>query len=321
MKIVVLDRGALGFDGVSWEPLEALGELVRYKKTSEEQVVERIGDARFVLVNGTWLTRQAIMAAPNLEWIGVTSTGYNRVDVKAASERRIPVCNSPNFSSNSVAELAFALLLELVRGAGEISRKVKSGGRKKGERILENRICLQELFGKTVGIVGYGAIGRRSAAIARGFGMNLIVNDDYIDQSVFADTRFVPLDELFKQSDVIMLHCPLNQDNEHMIDADAIVQMKDGVVIINAARGGLIDEAALANALASGKVGGAGIDSVEVEPIEPDNPLMGAKNIVLTPHIGWSSRESNERLMEVVAETLRSHLNGKTINAVNMPFK
>jgi len=278
------------------------------------------GEAQAVYVNGTTLSGRAIEAAPNLEWVGVTSTGYNLVDVAAATRRRIPVCNSPTYAANSVAELAFSLLLELVRGVGDISRTVLNGGWKKGVDFYAGRIGLQELYGKTVGIVGYGAIGRTSARIAQGFGMNVIVNDDYIDQSAYADVKFVPLDYLIESADVIMLHCPLTQTNEHMINAKTIEKMKDGVVIINAARGGLIDEAALRDALNSSKVGGAACDSVSVEPIEADNPLMCAKNIIITPHIGWASRESRQRLMDVVVENLRSHLNGKTINAVNMPF-
>lgn len=318
MKIVVLDSGALDFDGISWDKL---GEMTKYHITPDELVSERIGDARFIYVNGTRLTRQSIEAAPNLEWIGVTSTGVNLVDVEAASERRIPVCNSPDYAANSVAELAFALLLELVRGVGDISRTVLGGGWKPGAGFYSGRIGLQEIFGKTVGIVGYGAIGRTSARIAQGFGMNVIVNDDYIDQSAYPDTQFVSLDTLVRESDVIMLHCPLTPETELMIDAKAIAKMRDGVVIINAARGGLIDETALTDALNSGKVGGAGCDSVSVEPIEAGNPLMSAKNIIITPHIGWSSRESRQRLMDVVVENLRSHLDGKTINTVNMPFE
>ena len=320
MKIVVLDSSALEYDGMNWEPMGKLGSLEVYHRTPDELILSRIGDAGYVFVNGTPLTEQTINAAPNLKWIGVLSTGYNLVDTAAAAKRGIPVCNSPGYAASTVAELAFCLLLEIVRGVGDISNAVKSGGWKKGADFYSGRIGLQELFGSTFGVVGYGDIGRRSAEIAIGFGMDLLVHDDYVDRNRHPQTQFVSFDELLERSDVVSLHCPLNEQTEHIINKDSIAKMKDGAVLINTARGGLVDEAALSEALGSGKLAAAGCDSVSEEPIKPDNPLMTARNAMITPHIGWASREARQRLMDVAVKNLASHLDGKTINAVNMPF-
>ncbi len=320
MKIVVLDSSALEYDGMSWEPMEKLGSLEVYHSTPSELILDRIGDAGYVFVNGTPLTAQTINTAPNLKWIGVLSTGYNLVDTDAAAKRQIPVCNSPGYAASTVAELAFCLLLEIVRGVGDISRTVMGGGWKKGVDFYSGRIGLQELFGKTYGVIGFGDIGRRSAAIARGFGMDVLVHDDYVDRKTYPQTRFVTLDELLEQSDVVSLHCPLNDQTKHIINKESIEKMKDEAVLINTARGGLVDEDALCKALNSGKLAAAGCDSVSEEPIRPDNPLMTARNAMITPHIGWASREARQRLMDVAVKNLASHLSGKTINVVNMPF-
>ena len=320
MKIVVLDSSALKYDGMNWEPMGKLGSLEVYHITPSELILERIGDAGYVFVNGTPLTEQTINAAPNLKWIGVLSTGYNLVDIAATAKRGIPVCNSPGYAASTVAELAFCLLLEIVRGVGDISNAVKSGGWKKDADFYSGRIGLQELFGKTYGVIGYGDIGRRSAGIAHGFGMDVLVHDDYVDRTRYPKTQFVSFDELLERSDVVSLHCPLNEQTEHIINKESIAKMKDGAVLINSARGGLVDETALSEALGSGKLAAAGCDSVSEEPIKQDNPLMSARNAMITPHIGWASREARQRLMDVAVKNLASHLRGKTINAVNMPL-
>ncbi len=317
MKIVVLDGYTLNPGDLSYEPLSEFGELTVYEHTKPEETVERIGDAEIVYTNKTLLTRDVIERT-NMKWIGVLATGYNVVDVACAREKGIPVTNIPNYGTNSVAQFTFALLLEICHHVGEHSNAVLNGKWSANGRFCFWDYPLIELDGKTLGIIGFGKIGRQVGAIAKVFGMNLIVHDRVVDADMEKQGfKYVDLETLYAAADVISLHCPLFAENERMINRAAIAGMKDGVIIINTSRGGLIDEQDLCDALNSGKVYGAAVDVVSVEPISPQNPLLSAKNCIITPHIAWAPKESRVRLLNIAVDILRSYLGGKLINAVN----
>lgn len=319
MKIVVLDGYMINPGDLSWEPLRRLGELCVYDRTAPEKTAERIGENDIVFTNKVQLDADIIDAAPNLKWIGVAATGYNVVDVDAAAKKRIPVCNAPGYATSAVAEMVFALLLELMHRAAAHSNAVMNGAWIKSEDFCFWIHPQTELCGLKIGIIGFGAIGRKTADIAQAFGMKVLVHTDYPNPDLQSDTlQFVSLDTLYHEADVISLHRALNAVTEKMIDAQAIAKMKDGVYLINTARGGLVDEAALRDALNSGKVAGAGCDTVSAEPMRPDNPLLSAKNIVITPHMAWASRQSRQRLMDMLALNLEAYLNGSLKNCVNM---
>ncbi len=319
MKIVVLDGYTLNPGDLSWDGLQKLGDLTVYERTSADKVIERIADASIVYTNKTEITREVLQACPNIEWIGVLATGYNVVDVEYASDKGIPVCNVPIYGTTAVAQMVFALLLELCHHVGDHEQSVKAGDWSKSVDFCYWNSPLVELAGKTMGIVGLGKIGQATAKIAQAFGMNILAYDEYKHTELQSKTlRYTRLADLLKKSDVISLHCPMLSNTEGMISKEAISKMKDGVMIINTSRGGLIVEADLRDALDSGKVAGAACDVVSAEPITKDNPLLGAKNIVITPHIAWAPKESRARLMAVAVSNLASHIGGETVNAVNI---
>jgi glycerate dehydrogenase len=323
MKIVVLDGYTLNPGDLSWEGLDKLGELTVYDRTSydrskEDLVVERAKDAEIVLLNKTILSGEAMSKMPNLKYVGVLATGYNIVDVAAAKEKGVVVTNIPTYGTDSVAQMAIALMLEMCHHVGAHSESVKSGEWANNPDWCYWNYPLIELAGKTMGIIGYGRIGQGTGRIAQALGMKVLAFDSYQNKALESQTmQYVQLEELFAESDVVVLHCPLFESTKGIICKDTIAKMKDGVMIINNSRGPLVVEEDLAEALNSGKVMGAAVDVVSTEPIKGDNPLLKAKNCIITPHISWAPKESRKRLMDIAVDNLEKFLAGNPINVVN----
>ena len=318
MKIVILDGYTLNPGDLSWGRLEEIGEVTVYDRTPSDKIVERVGDADVVFTNKTPISRETLDACKNVKFIGILATGYNVVDVAAAKERGIPVSNIPTYGTDAVSQFAIALLLELCHHVGEHSDAVKRGDWTNNQDWCFWNHPLIELSGKTMGIIGFGRIGQGTARIAQALGMKVLAYDSYRIAELESDTlRYVDLDELYKESDVISLHCPLFLETEGIINKNSIAKMKDGVMIINDSRGPLIVEEDLRDALNSGKVGGAALDVVSTEPIRADNPLLQAKNIIITPHIAWAPIESRQRLMDIAVDNLKAFTEGAPVNVVN----
>lgn len=316
MKIVILDAYAANPGDLSWDEFAALGELTVYDRTAQEYAAARIGDAEVVFINKVRLTDDIFAACPNLKLVSILATGYNIVDLAAAKRRGITVCNVPGYSTRAVVQMTFALLLEICQQVGLHSGAVHTGQWQSCPDFCFWDRPLIELDGKTMGIVGYGAIGSAVGTVAQALGMKLLVTARH-EKPVPEGARFVSLPELLAQSDVVSLHCPQTAENARMIDAGALAQMKDGAILLNTARGGLLDEQAVADALRSGKLLAAGMDVVSAEPIRADNPLLTAPNCFLTPHIAWAPLETRRRLQAISAENLRAFLAGKPQNVVN----
>jgi glycerate dehydrogenase len=312
LKIVILDGYTENPGDLSWEGFEKLGELKVYDRTPADKIIDRIGDADIVYTNKTPISRETLAACPSVKFIGVLATGYNVVDVAAAKERGIPVANIPTYGTAAVAQMTMALLLEVCHHVGAHSESVFAGEWTESPDFCYWKYPLIELAGKTMGIIGYGRIGRAAGDMAKAFGMEVIAYDSFVkaDESV-------SLDELFTRADVISLHCPLFPETEGIINSESIAKMKDSVIIINTSRGPLINEQDLADALNGGKVYAAAVDVVSAEPIKADNPLLKAKNCIITPHIAWAPKESRQRLMDIAVENLSSFLAGSPINIVN----
>lgn len=318
MKMVVLDGYALNPGDLSWDELAQLGSLTVYDRTAPEDVLKRAEGAEILLTNKTVLTGEMLQQLPNLKFISVLATGYNIVDIEAAAALRIPVSNVPTYSTMSVAQLTFALILELCHGVAQHSHWVHDGNWCAAPDYSHWVQPLTELAGKTLGIVGFGAIGQQVAAIGSAFGMKIrAYNPSARSAPQLPDFAFVSLDELYAQADFITLHCPQKADNLGMINADALRRMKPSAYLINTARGGLIDEQALADALNSGALAGAALDVLSSEPPERSNPLLSAKNTLFTPHIAWATFEARQRLMATTAENVRAYLAGQPIHLVN----
>lgn len=321
MKIVVLDGYTENPGDLSWDGLRALGELTVYDRTSltdEDEAIRRIGDAQVVLDNKTPITRRVIDACPNIKFIAMLATGYNVVDIVYAKEKGIPVSNVPVYGTRSVSQFAIALLLEVCHHIGHHSRTVYEG---KWENCVD--WCywdypLIELAGKTYGLLGCGNIGIHTAEIARALGMHVITYDARpTEEAKKLGVEYVDLDTLFAKSDVLGLQMPLFPFNTGIINKENIAKMKDGVIIINNSRGQMIVEQDLADALNSGKVAGAGLDVVSTEPIRGDNPLLKAKNCIITPHMSWGAKESRQRIMDTTVENVKAYLAGSPVNVVN----
>lgn len=318
MKMLVLDGYALNPGDLSWDELAQLGSLTVYDRTAPEDVLKRAEGAEILLTNKTVLTGEMLQQLPNLKFISVLATGYNIVDIEAAAALRIPVSNVPTYSTMSVAQLTFALILELCHGVAQHSHWVHDGNWCAAPDYSHWVQPLTELAGKTLGIVGFGAIGQQVAAIGSAFGMKIrAYNPSARSAPQLPDFAFVSLDELYAQADFITLHCPQKADNLGMINADALRRMKPSAYLINTARGGLIDEQALADALNSGALAGAALDVLSSEPPERSNPLLSAKNTLFTPHIAWATFEARQRLMATTAENIRAYLAGQPIHLVN----
>lgn len=318
MKIVVLDGYTLNPGDLTWAGLEKFGNVVAYARTPSDEIIERISDAEIVFTNKTPLSKEVFTSCKGIKFVGVLATGYNIVDIAAAKEADVVVCNIPTYGTNSVSQFAIALLLEVCHHIGEHNRAVKNGEWAKNADWCFWKFPLIELAGKTMGVIGFGRIGQATAKIAQAMGMKILAYDQYHNPLVENETcKYVSLDELLESSDVITLHCPLLPSTEGIINKNTIGKMKNGVIIINDSRGGLIVEEDLRDALNSGKVAGAASDVVSTEPIEMDNKLLKAKNMIITPHIAWAAKESRQRLMDIAVSNLEAFLNGESINVVN----
>ncbi len=314
---MVLDGYTLNPGDLSWDALQKLGPCVIHDRTPPEQVVERARDADVVLTNKALLPRDAIAALPKLKYVGVLATGYNVVDIAAAKERGIPVANIPDYGTHSVAQFTFALLLELAHHVGHHAQTVRDGRWVRSADFCYWDSPLVELHGLTFGVIGFGKIGRATAKLADAFGMKVLVHNRSRPADLPAHYEFVSLDELLARSDVVSLHCPLTPENKQFINAERLARMKPTAFVLNTSRGPLLDEAAVANALNSGKIAGAGLDVVSVEPPRADNPLLTAKNCLVTPHIAWATRAARARLMDVAVANIRGFLAGTPQNVVN----
>ena len=320
MKIVVLDGYTENPGDLSWDALEALGELTVYDRTSltdEAEIISRIGDAEAVYTNKTPITRHIIDACPNMGFIGVLATGYNVVDYVYAREKNIPVCNIPTYGTAAVGQFAIAMLLEICHHVAHHSEAVHQGRWESNADWCFWDYPLIELVDKTMGIIGFGRIGQQTGRIAKAMGMNILAYDSFQSDSGREIGTYVDLDTLLAQSDVIALHCPLFPETQGIINKETIAKMKDGVILLNNSRGPLIVEQDLADALNSGKVYAAGLDVVSTEPIRGDNPLLQAKNCIITPHISWAPKESRQRIMDCAVSNLQAYQHGAPVNVVN----
>lgn len=318
MKIVVLDGYAENPGDLSWEGLEKLGELTVYDRTPADKIAERIGDAEAVYTNKTPISADTVKRCPRMKFIGLLATGYNIVDTAAAKSAGVVVTNIPAYGTDAVAQYTIALLLELCHHIGEHSDCVKAGEWSRSADWCFWKYPLVELAGKTFGVIGYGRIGQRTAQIAEALGMKVLFCSGHPGKACQTEnSRQVTLDELLSASDVISLHCPLFPSTEGIINKDTIAKMKDGVKILNTSRGPLIVEKDLREALDSAKVSGAAVDVLSVEPVEEDNPLLGAPNMIITPHIAWAPRESRQRLMDAAVDNLKHFIDGTPQNVVN----
>ena len=316
MKIVVLDGYTLCPGDLSFDALSEVGEVEVYDRTEEEKVIERIGDAQIVLTNKTVISREIMEACPAMRYIGVLATGYNVVDVSAAAAHGIVVTNVPAYSTDAVAQHVFALLLTCVSRVHEYHAQIQQGRWQTSPDFCFYAGAMEELSGKTLGIVGFGNIGQAVARIALAFGMRVLVHTR-TQKPGWEHVTFVSREELFAQSDVITLHCPLTEKTHRMIDADAIAKMKDGVRVINTSRGPLVDEYAMTDALDAGKVACYMADVLSAEPAKADNPLLTACNTILTPHVAWAAFQTRARLLRIAVENVREFMKGSPCNVVN----
>ncbi len=317
MKIVVLDGYALNPGDLSWGGLESMGECEIYDRSPDKMTIERAKDADIVLTNKTLLDAKTISSLSKLRYIGVLATGYNVVDVNAARERGIAVANVPSYGTASVAQMTFAIILELANHVGHHSETVRSGHWCKSQDFCYWNHPLVELEGLTIGIIGFGRIGQAVAKIASGFGMNVLASSRSMKTSQVPGVEMADLDTVFRKSDIVSLHCPLTDDNKSFINPQRLAMMKPNAFLINTSRGLLVDEKALADALNSEMIGGAGLDVLSSEPPKPDNPLLTAKNCFITPHIAWATHAARKRLMEIAIDNVRSFIEGKPKNIVN----
>ena len=320
MKIVVLDGYTENPGDLSWKDLEALGELTVYDRTAYAEdplIAERIGDADIAVINKTPISRATIDKCPNLKAIAVLATGYNVVDYAYAKEKGIPVMNVPTYGTQIVGQYAVGLLLEICSHYQHHSDTVKAGKWQNNADWCYWDYPMIELYGKTAGIIGLGRIGQATAKILNAMSMKVLAYDTYQSDAGKAVAEYVDLDTLLAQSDVIFLHCPLFPSTEGIINKKNIAKMKDGVILINNSRGQLVVEQDLADALNSGKVYAAGLDVVSTEPIKADNPLLKAKNCLITPHISWAAQAARQRIMDITVSNVKSFLDGAPVNVVN----
>lgn len=320
MKIVILDGYTENPGDLSWDGLREFGEYIVYDRTSyvdADCIRERIGDAEIVIVNKTPITKATLDACKSIKLIAVLATGYNVIDYNYAKEKGIPVVNVPTYGTASVSQYSIALLLELCHHIGHHSQSVFNGKWESNPDWCYWDYPLVELEGKTIGIIGFGRIGQQEGRVAKALGMRVLAHDLYPNDTGREIAEYTNLDTLLKTSDVVTLHCNLTPENTGMIDKAAIAKMKDGAFLINNARGQLIVEQDVADALNSGKLGGAGLDVVYTEPIKADNPLLKAQNCIITPHISWAPVESRQRIMDTTLSNIRAFLNGTPVNVVN----
>jgi glycerate dehydrogenase len=316
-RIVVLDGYTLNPGDLSWKPLEQFGDCSIYERTPAEEIVARARPAEIVLTNKTQLSEKSIEQLPRLKYIGVLATGYNIVDITAAAERDIVVANVPTYGTDSVAQMVFAHLLNLTQRVGEHALSVRQGAWTACPDFCYWNSPLGELSGKTLGIVGLGRIGLATARIGLAFGMRVLACDPCVPETPQAEVALTELDDLFRRSDVISLHCPLTDDNPGLVSAGRLALMKSTAMLINTSRGPLVDEQALADALNEGRIAGAGLDVLSVEPPPADNPLLRAENCFITPHIAWATHAARARLLATAIDNVRAYLSGQPTNVVN----
>lgn len=317
MKIVIVDGYAENPGDLSWKGLEELGDVVVYDRTPADKLVERLQGAEIAVINKAVMSREVLSQLPDLKAIAVTATGYNVVDTAAAREKNIDVMNVPVYGTQTVAQFTVGMLLDLCARYEHHDQEVKKGRWSACPDFCFWDSPITELAGKTAGIIGLGHIGQATAKILRALGMKVIALGRTETEEGRSAAEYVTKDELLKRSDVILLHCPLTPETEGIINRDTIAKMKDGVIIINTSRGPLINEQDLADALRSGKVSAAGVDVVSGEPISPENPLLTAPHILITPHIAWAAVEARQRIMDTTVENVKSFLEGKAQNRVN----
>lgn len=316
MKIVVLDGYGLNPGDLSWKGMEALGELTVYDRTSPSELMERSEGAEALITNKTLITAENMEALPDLKYIGVLATGYNVVDIEAAKARGIVVTNIPAYSTSSVAQMVFAHILNITQRVGHYAEENSKGRWTNNADFCYWDTDLVELDGKKMGIVGFGNIGQATARIAQAFGMEVLLYTSKEQSALPQGMRKVALDELFAESDVISLHCPLTPDTKEMVNAERLKLMKPGAILVNTGRGPLVNEQDLADALNEGRIAAAGLDVLSVEPANAYNPLLGAKNCFITPHIAWATKEARTRLMQIAVQNLKSYQEGYIINNV-----
>ncbi|MCX6934996.1 MAG: D-2-hydroxyacid dehydrogenase [Verrucomicrobia bacterium] len=317
MKTVILDAYTCNPGDLSWDEFQAFGPCEVYDRTHCSEVVDRACDAEIVLTNKTVLNRETLESLPKLRYIGTLATGYNVVDVKTARERGIPVCNIPEYGTANVAQSTFALLLELTNRSGHHAGTVRAGRWCAAEDFCYWDFPLIELQGLKMGLVGAGRIGQAVAKIARAFGMEVIAFDRFPPKQLPDDIRLTDLETLFRESDVVTLHCPLSSENMELVNAARLQLMKPSAFLINTSRGGLVNELDLARALDEGRLAGAGLDVLSVEPPVSDNPLLKAKNCLITPHIAWATRSARGRLIHTAVENVKAFVEGRPTNVVN----
>lgn len=316
MKIVILDGYCENPGDLSWDGFKEFGELTVYDRTPKDKILERIGDSEIVITNKTPITRETIEACPNMKYIGVIAAGYNIVDVTAAKDHGIPVTNTPEYGSNTVAQIGVAHLLNICYHVADHNASVKSGDWANSPNFtywLGDLISLEDM---TAGVIGLGHVGKCTAGILKAMGMEVLASANHETEEGRAVAKYATNDEIYAKSDVIFLHCPLNDKTKNLINRDSIAKMKDGVIIINMSRGPVVNEQDLADALNSGKVKAAGIDVVCQEPINADNPLLTAKNCFITPHIGWAPLRSRINILNIALNNLKTFIEGNVQNNV-----
>ena len=317
-KTVMLDAETTNPGDLSWDWLKEYGELEIYPRTPKELILKRCENADTVITNKTPLEKDDLEKMPNLKFVAVLATGYNVVDTAYLKQRNIPVSNIPSYSTQAVAQLVFAHITEFYNAVSLHSNDVKNGGWNRCPDFCYQLSPLTELCGKTIGIIGFGKIGQAVADIAEAYKMNILaVSGHKTEQTGRKNFRWSTLDELACKSDIVTLHCPLTEKTEKIINADFLSKMKPTALLINTARGGAVDEQALADALNSGKIAGAGVDVLSTEPPKADNPLLNAKNCNITPHIAWAAYETRERLMQILKNNVQAFFDGTPINVVN----
>lgn len=316
MKIVVLDGYTENPGDLSWDKLGELGELTVYEHTETEKIAQRMQGAQIILTNKTPIDRDTLELCPEVRYIGVLATGYNVIDIDAAKEKGVVVCNIPTYGTDAVAQHVFALLLELCQRTGHHAAAVKEGRWARCRDFCFWDYPLVELSGKTMGFIGFGRIGQRTAQIAKAFGMDVLAYDMFPNETGKELGRYVDLDELLACSDVVSLHCPLFPETKEIISHKTISKMKHGALLINTSRGPLINETDLAKALHDGSLAGAGLDVLSQEPPQADHPLLSAPNCIVTPHIAWATKESRQRLMDIAVENVKNYLAGQPSNCV-----
>lgn len=316
MKVIVLDGYGLNPGDLSWEGMAALGELTVYDRTSSAELLERAADVEVLITNKTVITAEDMEQLPQLKYIGVLATGYNVVDIAAAKDKGIVVTNIPAYSTPSVAQMVFAHLLNITQQVGYYAEENRQGRWSANADFCYWDGSLMELEGKQMGIVGFGNIGQATARIAQAFGMKVCVFTSKPQEALPQGICKASLDDLFKESDVVSLHCPLTPETQEMVNAGRLKTMKSSAILINTGRGPLINEQDLADALNQGVIAAAGLDVLSTEPPTSDNPLLKAKNCFVTPHIAWASLEARTRLMNIAVNNLKSYLEGTVINNV-----